>query len=329
MKRRNLGNGGPSVSELGLGCMGMSQAYGHENERDEAESIRVIHRALELGVDFFDTAEVYGPYTNEELLGKALRGKRDKAFIATKFGFNLTTPKPFKPDSNPKTVRAAVEGSLKRLQIETIDLIYQHRVDPNIPIEDVIGTLAELIKEGKVKYLGLSEASASTIRRAHSVHKISAVQSEYSLWERGLEETVIPTLRELGIALVPFSPLGRGFLTGQIKRYDDLPEDDFRRNDPRYQGENFQRNLDLVDEVKKIAQKHSATAGQVALAWVLAQGDDMIAIPGTKRVKYLEENCAATNLILSKDQLAQLDTLAKKTSGPRYNEQLMSLVDKS
>lgn len=329
MKRRNLGSGGPSVSELGLGCMGMSQAYGTADERDEAESIRVIHRALELGTNFFDTAEVYGPYTNEELLGKALRGKRDEAFIATKFGFNLTTPKPFKVDSNPKTIRAAVEGSLKRLQIETIDLIYQHRVDPAVPIEEVVGTMADLITEGKVKCLGLSEASAATIRKAHKVHPIAAVQSEYSLWERGLEETVLPTLRELGIALVPFSPLGRGFLSGQIKSYEDLPADDFRKNDPRYMGENFQRNLDIVEEVKNIGKRHSATASQVALAWVLAQGDDMIPIPGTKRVKYLEENSAAADLVLSKEELAELDTLAGKTSGPRYNEQLMALVDKS
>lgn len=329
MKRRSLGKGGPSVSELGLGCMGMSQSYGSADERDEAESIRVMHRALELGVNFFDTAEVYGPYTNEELVGKALKGKRDSAFIATKFGFNLTTPRPFKVDSSRKTIKAAVEGSLKRLQIETIDLLYQHRVDPEVPIEDVIGTLAELIKEGKVKHIGLSEASAATIQKAHKVYPIAAVQSEYSLWERGLEDTVLPTMRELGIALVPFSPLGRGFLSGQIKSYDDLPDDDFRKTDPRYMGENFQRNLDLVEEVKKIGERHSATASQIALAWVLAQGEDMIPIPGTKRVKYLEENCAATNIELSKEELAELSTLAGKTAGPRYNDQLMALVDKS
>lgn len=329
MKRRKLGSGGPSVSELGLGCMGMSQSYGKAGERDDSESIRVIHRALDLGINFFDTAEVYGPYTNEELLGKALIGRRDKAFIATKFGFNLSTPRPFKPDSSRKTIRSAVEGSLKRLQIETIDLLYQHRVDPAVPIEEVITTLSELVKEGKVRYLGLSEASASTIRRAHSVHKIAALQSEYSLWERGLEDNILPTLRELGIALVPFSPLGRGFLTGQIKSYDDLPDDDFRRTDPRYQGENFQRNLDLVEEVRRIADSHSATPGQIALAWVLAQGDDMIPIPGTKRMSYLEENCQATEISLSESELAQLNTLAQKTSGPRYNDQLMSMVDRS
>lgn len=329
MKRRKLGSGGPSVSEQGLGCMGMSQSYGNAGERDDSESIRVIHRALDLGINFFDTAEVYGPYTNEELLGKALVGKRDEAFIATKFGFNLSTPRPFKPDSSRKTIRSAVEGSLKRLQIETIDLLYQHRVDPAVPIEEVITTLSELVKEGKVRYLGLSEASASTIRRANSVHTIAALQSEYSLWERGLEENILPTLRELGIALVPFSPLGRGFLTGQIKSYDDLPDDDFRRTDPRYQGENFQRNLDLVEEVRRIADSHAATPGRIALAWVLAQGDDMIPIPGTKRTSYLEENCQATEISLSESELAQLNTLAQKTSGPRYNDQLMSMVDRS
>ncbi len=328
MQKRKLGTAGLEVSCIGLGCMTMSGNYGKPDERNESESIRVIHRALELGCNFFDTAEVYGPYKNEELLGKALKGRREQAVIATKFGFDLSKSPPFKPNSHPQQIRAACDGSLKRLGIEIIDLFYQHRVDPKVPIEEVVGIMAALVQEGKVRYLGLSEAGPETIRRANREHKISAVQSEYSLWERGLEERIIPVLKELEIGLVPFAPVGRGFLTGQIKSFADLDEDDYRRRDPRYQGENFAKNLQLVDIVHRIGKKHGATAAQVAIAWTLHQGENFVPIPGTKRIKYVEENCAAWQLQLDRDDLAELEALAQKTSGERYEQEMMILAER-
>jgi len=324
MEKRKLG--ALEVSSIGLGCMGMSQSYGAASDRDDQQSVKVIHRALEIGVNFFDTAEVYGPYKNEELLGRALRGRRSEAVVATKFGFDIKDKPPHEIDSSPKNIRKAVEGSLKRLGIETIDLLYQHRVDPKIPIEEVVGTMAALIKEGKVRYLGLSEAGAATIERAHKEHQITALQSEYSLWERGIEDEILPMIKKLGIGLVPFCPVGRGFLTGQIKRYEDIPEDDYRRNDPRYKGENFKKNLQLVQEVERIARKYSATAAQVAIAWTLHQGEHIVPIPGTKRIAFLEENAAASNLALDQSDIEELNALAQKTSGDRYEESQLSKV---
>jgi aryl-alcohol dehydrogenase-like predicted oxidoreductase len=328
MKIRNLGRQGLRVSEIGLGCMGMSQSYG---TFDDATSLATIERALELGVTFFDTAEVYGPFINEELLGKALRGRRDGAIVATKFGFKIdaqASPHIAGVDGSPENVKRACEGSLKRLGIETIDLFYQHRRDPNVPIEETVGAMAELVLAGKVRYLGLSEVGPGTIRRAHAVHPISALQSEYSLWERGLEENVIPALRELGIGLVPFSPLGRGFLTGTVPSNADLPEDDLRWRDPRFGIENAKKNAAIVDEVKAIATAHHATPAQVAIAWVLAKGEDLVPIPGTKRVRYLEENAHATELELSATELSGLDALAALTAGPRYSAAMMSMVER-
>lgn len=324
MEKRKLG--ALEVSSVGLGCMGMSQSYGAASDRDDNQSIKVIHRALELGVNLFDTAEVYGPYKNEELLGRALKGRRNEAVIATKFGFNIQDGPPHEVDSSTKTIRHAVEGCLKRLNVETIDLLYQHRVDPKIPIEEVVGTMAELIKAGKVRFLGLSEAGAATIERAHREHPISALQSEYSLWERGIEDEILPTIKKLGIGLVPFCPVGRGFLTGQIKRYEDIPEGDYRRNDPRYMGENFQKNLQLVKEVEHIAKKYGATAAQVAIAWTLHQGDNIVPIPGTKRVSFLEENAAASSLRLEKNDIDQLNALAQSTHGDRYDKTQLGKV---
>jgi aryl-alcohol dehydrogenase-like predicted oxidoreductase len=324
MEKRKLGT--LEVSSIGLGCMGMSQSYGAAGDRDEEQSIKVIHRALDIGVNLFDTAEVYGPYKNEELLGRAFRGRRHEAIIATKFGFDIKEKPPHEVDSSPKTIRKAVEGSLKRLNIETIDLLYQHRVDPKIPIEEVVGTMAELIKEGKVRFLGLSEAGAATIERAHKEHTITALQSEYSLWERGIEDEILPVIKKLGIGLVPFCPVGRGFLTGQIKSYEDIPEGDYRKNDPRYKGENFKKNLQLVQEVERIGRKYSATAAQVAIAWTLHQGEHIVPIPGTKRISFLEENAAASTLKLDNDDIAHLNTLAQKTSGDRYEESQLSKV---
>jgi aryl-alcohol dehydrogenase-like predicted oxidoreductase len=331
---RTLGTQGLTVSALGLGLMGMSQAYGTAEERDERESIATIHRAIELGCTFLDTAEVYGPYVNEELLARACRelgsGARDRVVIATKFGFRIEDGAVAGLDSRPAHIREAVEGSLRRLATDRIDLLYQHRVDPAVPIEDVVGTMAELVREGKVRFLGLSEAGERTIRRAHAVHPISALQSEYSLWERNLEPRIIPLLRELGIGLVPFAPLGRGFLTGDVRRAEEYPEGDFRRGDPRYQGENFDANMRAASAVRELAAGKGVTAGQIALAWLLHRGPDVVPIPGTKRRGRLEENVAAVDVRLTPDELAALDAALApgKVAGPRYGERQMAHVDR-
>ncbi|MBK8962668.1 MAG: aldo/keto reductase [Candidatus Competibacteraceae bacterium] len=329
LEKRKLGQQGLEVSALGLGCMGMSQFYGPANE---TESIATIHRAIELGCTFLDTAEVYGPYTNEELLGRALKGRRDQVILATKFGFRIENGKQMgiERDSRPAHIRQAVEGSLRRLQTDRIDLLYQHRVDPVVPMEEVAGVVGELVAAGKVRFFGLSEAGLANIRRAHAVHPVSALQSEYSLWERNLEADIIPVLRELGIGLVPFSPLGRGFLTGEVKRAEEYPQGDFRRNDPRYQGENFDANVRAAEAVREIARSLGVKSGQVAIAWLLHQGTDIAPIPGTKRVKYLEENVAAASISLDAAQMGALDeALAPgKVSGPRYNPTVMSMVDR-
>ena len=330
---RTLGTQGLTVSSLGLGLMGMSQSYGTAAERDEGESVATIHRAIELGCTFLDTAEVYGPFANEELLARALKqldGGRERVVIATKFGFRIENGGIAGVDSRPAHIRNAVEGSLRRLATDHIDLLYQHRVDPAVPIEDVVGAMADLVREGKVRYLGLSEAGEQTIRRAHAVHPISALQSEYSLWERNLEPRIIPLLRELGIGLVPFAPLGRGFLTGSVKRAEEYPEDDFRRNDPRYQGANFDANVRAAAAVRELAARKGATAGQIALAWLLHRGDDVVPIPGTKRRAYLEENVAAADLRLTPSEMATLDAALapEKVSGPRYAPSQQSMVDR-
>ncbi len=327
MKRRKLGTQGLEVAEIGLGCMGMSQSYG---AFDEAENVATLHRAIELGVDFLDTAEVYGPYTNEELLGRALGDKRGKVLIATKFGFDIKGGKSVGTNSRPERIADMVEASLRRLKTDHIDLLYQHRVDPNVPIEEVAGVVGRLIAAGTVRFFGLSEAGVGTIRRAHAVTPVSAVQSEFSLWERNLEGDVIPALRELGIGLVPFSPLGRGFLTGEVKRAEEYEEGDFRRNDPRYQGENYDANMRAVGIVRGIADRLGATPGQIALAWVLAQGDDIVPIPGTKRRDRLEQNVGAAAVTLTKDDLAALDAAMPSggTAGPRYGEKMMAMVDR-
>jgi aryl-alcohol dehydrogenase-like predicted oxidoreductase len=327
LKKRKLGTQGLEVSALGLGCMGMSQAYGVS---DDAESIATIHRALELGLNFFDTAEVYGPFKNEELLGSALRGRRDQAVIATKFGFRIVNGKIEGRDSRPEHIREVVEASLRRLGTDHIDLLYQHRVDPEIPIEDVVGIVADLIAQGKVRYIGLSEAGEKTIRRAHKVHPISALQSEYSLWERNLESEIIPALRELGIGLVPFSPLGRGFLTGTAKRGDQYPEGDYRRGDPRFQPGNFEANMNAASVVTEIAKEKNATPSQIALAWLLNKGEDIVPIPGTKRRKYLQENIAAADVPLSTREMQRLDAALppESVAGPRYGERMMSYIDR-
>ncbi|HXJ67956.1 MAG TPA: aldo/keto reductase [Verrucomicrobiae bacterium] len=331
MQKRKLGRNGLEVSAIGLGCMGMSFAYGRPEERDERESIATIHRAIELGVTFFDTAEAYGPYTNEELLARALAGKRDRVVIATKFGFTFDDKGAIAgTDSRPAHIREVVEASLTRLKTDHIDLLYQHRVDRNVPIEDVVGTMAALVREGKVRHLGLSEAGEQTIRRAHAVHPIAAVQSEYSLWERNLEPRIVPLLRELGIGLVPFAPLGRGFLTGAVKRAEEYPEGDYRRGDPRYQGENFDANVRAASAVRDIASKRDATPGQVAIAWLLAKGPDVVPIPGSKRRQHLEENVGAAEVTLGAQEMAALDAALApgKVSGPRYNPRQMSMVDR-
>ena len=329
LQRRKLGSQGLEVSAIGLGCMGMSQSYG---AADEAESIATLHRAIELGCNFLDTAEVYGPLTNEALLGKALRGRRHEVTIATKFAWKFKDGKqvPSGRASSPADIRAAVEGSLHRLGTDHIDLLYQHRIDPNVPIEEIAGTVGELVKEGKVRYFGLSEAGVVNIRRAHAVLPLTALQSEYSLWERNLERDIFPVLRELGIGLVPFSPLGRGFLTGEVKRAEDLPKDDFRRDDPRYQGANFDANVAAAGRVREIAESLGATPGQVALAWVLAQGDDLVPIPGTKRRKWLEENVAAASLRLTPDVVAALGAALapERIAGDRYSAERMATVDR-
>ena len=331
MQKRKLGNSGLEVSAIGLGCMGMSFAYGTPEERDERESIATIHRAIELGVTFFDTAEAYGPYTNEELLARALPGKRNHVIIATKFGFRFDEKGAIAgTDSRPAHIREAVESSLRRLQTDHIDLLYQHRVDRTVPIEDVVGTMATLVREGKVRHLGLSEAGEQTIRCAHAVHPIAALQSEYSLWERNLEPRIIPVLRELGIGLVPFAPLGRGFLTGSVKRAEEYPEGDYRRGDPRYQGENFEANMRAASAVRELAARKSVTAGQIALAWLLHKGPDIVPIPGSKRRQHLEENAGAAAVSLGAEEMAALDAAlsADKVSGPRYNKERMASVDR-
>ena len=331
---RTLGTQGLTVSAIGLGLMGMSHAYGTREERSEQESIATIHRAIELGCTFLDTAEAYGPFRNEELLAKALRalpGARDRVIIATKFGFKFDENGVVAGvDSRPEHIRDVVDASLRRMGTDHIDLLYQHRVDPTVPIEDVVGAMAELVRAGKVRFLGLSEAGEKTIRRAHAVHPISALQSEYSLWERNLEPRIIPLLRELGIGLVPFAPLGRGFLTGAVKRAEEYPDGDFRRGDPRYQGENFDANVHAAAAVQDLAKQKGVAAGQVALAWLLHKGDDIVPIPGTKRRTYLEENVGAADVTLTPSDMKTLDAALapERVSGPRYSEKAMAQVDR-
>ena len=327
LPQRTLGTQGLVVSALGLGCMGMSHLYGTP---DDVESVATIHRALDLGVTYFDTAEIYGPFKNETLLGEALAGRRDKAIIATKFGFDIQDGQTRGVDSRPESIRAALDGSLRRLGTDHVDILYQHRVDPAVPIEDVGGTMSQLVQAGKVRFLGLCEAGAQTIRRAHAVHPVSVLQSEYSLWERGLELEVIPLLRQLGIGLTPFSPLGRGFLTGTAKRAEDYPASDYRSKDPRYQGGNYDQNVSAARTVAIIAGRKGVKPGQVALAWLLAQGEDIVPIPGTKRRRFLDENVAAAAIELSAADLAELDGALPPgaASGERYGAAGLALLDR-
>lgn len=324
MEQRKLGNQGLTVSALGLGCMGMTWAYG---SADEGEATATIHRAIELGVNFLDTAEIYGPYTNEELVGRAIAGRRERVVVATKFGFKIGPDGPRGVDGSPANVKRAAEESLQRLKTDVIDLYYQHRRDPDVPIEETVGAMKELVEAGKVRYLGLSEVGPQTLRRANAVHPISALQSEYSLWERGIEAEILPTLRELGIGFVPYSPLGRGFLTGAVKT-ESLEADDWRRTNPRFSAENAARNEALVEVVRKVAARHATTLARVALAWVLAQGSDVVPIPGTKRVRYLEDNVGALDVKLDGDDLRELGGLAERVSGERYAPQMAAMIER-
>lgn len=328
MKIKSLGTQGLTASELGLGCMGMSEFYGETNDD---ESIKTLHRAHELGINFLDTADAYGPHKNEILVGKAIKSYRDEVTLATKFGIVRDPVNPHLRGLNgtPEYVKRSCEASLKRLDTDIIDLYYLHRKDPATPIEVTVGAMADLVKEGKIKCIGLSEVSAATLRKAHDVHPITALQTEYSLWSRDPEDELLATCKELGIAFVAYSPLGRGFLTGQIKRFDDFTEDDYRRFSPRFQGENFQKNLDVVNKIQALAAKKNCTASQLALAWVMAQGEHIFPIPGTKRIKYLEENAGALNITFSKEELAEIDAIAPKgiASGTRYPEAMMGIVN--
>jgi len=328
MNTRTLGNQGLVVSALGLGCMGMSDFY---SGRDDDDAVDTIHRAIELGVSLLDTADMYGPFKNEELVGRAIADRRDRVIIATKFGSVRSPDGAFLGiNGKPEYVRSACEGSLRRLGVDHIDLYYQHRVDPNTPIEDTVGAMADLVREGKVRFLGLSEAAPDTIRRAHAVHPITALQTEYSLWSRDPEDEILPMVRELGIGFVAYSPLGRGFLTGRFRSIDDLPDDDYRRTSPRFQGQNFQKNLDLVGHIETVARQKRCTPSQLALAWLLARGEDIVPIPGTKRVNYLEENVGAIGVHLTADDLARIDAIAPRgvAAGLRYTEAGMRSVNR-
>lgn len=325
MKKRKLGNQGLEVPALGLGCMGMSYAYG---KADESESLRVLDLALELGMNFFDTAEAYGPFLNEELLGKSFQGRRSKVLLATKFAWKGGIVGPQNLDGSPENARAALEGSLRRLQTDRIDLLYLHRLDPKVPIEETVGAMAQFVREGKVRYLGLSEVGPQSLRRAQKVHPISALQSEYSLWETSLEEKILPVLRELEIGLVPFSPVGRGFLTGSLKSFEDLSPNDIRRNLPRFQPENFQENLKLVEAVRTLAERKNSTPSQIALAWLLRQGPDVVPIPGTTKVAHLEENAGAAEIKLTPEELKELESILSRVRvlGARYGEMMAKMV---